>query len=176
MNAAAGAAKDETPWTAGAYETALLAADARRPVEQTAPLSQRRAVRDSAALAAPSQMPATPPLNRWPCTASLPAARRTSRTFSQADPLSHPQAGVGLLSPRWAGSGGNGEAGAPGVLHDSPPEPPRLPPRSHQKVGCGQPERVKCGQEMLGLCTLSELAGQRPSGYVPRRLTRAFRR
>jgi len=54
----ASAAKDETPWTARAYETALLAADPRRPVEQTAPLAYRRPVRDSAELAAPRQMPA----------------------------------------------------------------------------------------------------------------------
>ena len=58
LNAVPTAAKDETPWTARAYETALLAADARRAVEQTAPLGERRAVGDSAALAAPSQMPA----------------------------------------------------------------------------------------------------------------------
>jgi hypothetical protein len=40
-----------------AYETALLAADARRPVEQTARLGKRRAVCHCAALTAPRQMP-----------------------------------------------------------------------------------------------------------------------
>jgi hypothetical protein len=56
LNAAASAATDETPWTATAYETALLAAGPRWPVEQTAPVGERRAVGDGATFALPGDV------------------------------------------------------------------------------------------------------------------------
>jgi hypothetical protein len=79
LNAAASPAKDQTPWTARAYETALLAADPRRTVEQTAPRGERRAVGHRSALAAPRQVPAAlvgSRIERRPVAGRRPTPRR----------------------------------------------------------------------------------------------------
>jgi hypothetical protein len=81
----------------------------------------------STAAAHPAPEPrgeAPPPIAaRSRSTESSPPVQPTWLTCSLADPLSHPQGRYGAVPPDGAGSGGNGEAGAPGVFHDSPPEP-----------------------------------------------------
>jgi hypothetical protein len=64
------------------YQFAFRLSDARRPVEQAAPIGQRRPVRDGAALTAPCQMPparAGDAADQHPPRPQRVAARATQR-------------------------------------------------------------------------------------------------